>query len=477
MTHSRIHTIGPILLGAMLLIACLSCPLQTEAQATRIANRKTVSGGKKTTADSDTLSKKEKMALQLIESVNNLSRTASQLSETAHEILFSKSKKEGQQYKEEPDDLPEEDHTVEFEETIIGNEDERPALQKKGPYIEWEEDEEPETLPAPTRQFPFIALEDIQDTQEETSDGEEEEGGSFVWVPNSLLGKVQAMVDGEETEEYYGSPAENAPATTYDTSLLSSLPTAPQQPTDPMEEKVTFRGDTINMVIRDRRFGRFDRKLFNYLILPKGTWNCNLTASYGELNTNDLEMMSLLTDITLGGYIFSIKPAISYCIRDNMAIGLRLSYTKGHGSIDSFKVDIDDDMNFALAGVAYDSESYQASFTLTRYLGLSRRGRFSLTNELEVAFASGNSDFVRPFNGQPKETHTTTMAVGVTYSPGISVMIMRNVSFDISFGVFGFRLKSEKQTVDGLPAGRRTTSGANFRWNIFNLNFGIGVHI
>ncbi len=54
---------------------------------------------------------------------------------------------------------------------------------------------------------------------------------------------------------------------------------------------------------------------------------------------------------------------------------------------------------------------------------------------------------------------------------------MKNVSFNVSFGVFGFYLRNEKQTVNGEPLGNRFTSGANFKFNIFNINFGIGVHI
>ena len=54
---------------------------------------------------------------------------------------------------------------------------------------------------------------------------------------------------------------------------------------------------------------------------------------------------------------------------------------------------------------------------------------------------------------------------------------MKNVSFNLSFGVFGFYLKNEKQSVDGVPEGSNVSSGANFRFNIFNLNFGIAAHI
>lgn len=54
---------------------------------------------------------------------------------------------------------------------------------------------------------------------------------------------------------------------------------------------------------------------------------------------------------------------------------------------------------------------------------------------------------------------------------------MKNVSFNVSFGVVGFYLRNERQWINDEPAGNRFSSGANFRFNLFNINFGLGVHI
>lgn len=240
---------------------------------------------------------------------------------------------------------------------------------------------------------------------------------------------------------------------------------------------VTFRGDTIPIILKDRTIGRYDRKLYNYLFLPKGIWSFGLTASYGEINTKDIELMSLLTDVSLGGHQYSIRPSVQYFIKNNLAVGLRLAYTKGHAGVDSFGVDVGDDMSFNLKDVSYDSESYTAAATLRKYFGIGPSGRFAIFNEIELAFSSGNSDFTRPFAGELKTTHATNMTAALNFSPGVSVLVMKNVGFNVSFGVFGFKLRSEKQFVNDEPIGSRFTSGANFRFNIFNINFGLVVNI
>ncbi|MBD5196525.1 MAG: hypothetical protein HDS89_03615 [Bacteroidales bacterium] len=242
-------------------------------------------------------------------------------------------------------------------------------------------------------------------------------------------------------------------------------------------ELVKWKGDTLNMQLKSRNFGRFDRGLSNYLFIPKGQWSFGLTASYGELSTDNLEMLGLLSDVDISGHMFSVKPYMSYFIKNNVSIGMRFGYTSAKGNINSFNVDIDEDMNFNLHDIMYRNESYTAAFTLRQYIGIARRGRFGVFNDVELAFSSGNSDFQRPYAGVLRNTHTTYMEAGLNFSPGVCVFIMKNVSFNLSFGVFGFYLRNEKQMENGEETGNRTTSGANFRFNIFNINFGIGVHI
>lgn len=242
-------------------------------------------------------------------------------------------------------------------------------------------------------------------------------------------------------------------------------------------ERVTWKGDTLPMKLRTRNLGRYDRGLFNYLFIPKGDWSFGLTASYGEFSSDNLEMLSLLNDIDINAHIFSINPYITYFIRNNLSVGLKFGYTAAKGAIDSFKVDIDDDMNFNLHDIMYKNESYSAAFIIRQYIGLTRKGRFGVFNEVELNFASGTSDFQRPFDGSLRNTHTTYMKAGLNFSPGVSIFIMKNASFNLSFGIFGLNLKHETQYEDGVRTGNRTTSGANFRFNLFNINFGVAINI
>lgn len=242
-------------------------------------------------------------------------------------------------------------------------------------------------------------------------------------------------------------------------------------------EKVLVKGDTVPMVIPERNIGRYHRGLFNYIFIPQKQWQFGITASYAEMASSDLQLMDLLTDFDFSGHTFSIRPYISYFVKNNLSIGVRIAYTSAKGNLNSLALDFDEDLNMDVHDAMYRNEAISTSIFARQYIGLSRQGRFGIFNELELAFASGNSDFRRLFDGKLKLTTTTYSDLHLNFSPGLCVFINDYVSFNIAFAVVGFYLRNEKQSVDGEYSGNRFSSGANFRFNLFNINFGLGVHL
>ncbi len=243
------------------------------------------------------------------------------------------------------------------------------------------------------------------------------------------------------------------------------------------DERVIVGEDTVSIIIPQRNFGRYDRGLFNFLFIPKGQWAFGLTASYGEFSTDDVQILSFLKDFDFKGKLYSIKPSVSYFIGNNQSVGLKFNYTRGYADLNSLTLDLGDDMNFSLRDVSYYSQTYTASIFYRTYIGLSSMKRFALFNDVDLSFGSGSSRFKRSYNGQIRDTRTTITEASLNFSPGLCVFIQDNMSFNVSFGVFGLKMRNERQRTNDVEEGSRFTSGANFHFNIFNINFGIGVHI
>ena len=240
---------------------------------------------------------------------------------------------------------------------------------------------------------------------------------------------------------------------------------------------VVVGNDSVNVIIPERNLGRFDRGLFNYIFIPRNKWGFGITASYGELNTDDVQVLSILKDVDFNGKMYSIRPYLSYFIRNNQSVGLKFNYNRGIADLGRLAVDFDDDLNFTLRDVSYYQQSFGIGAFYRNYVGLDHNGRFSIFNEVELGFSSGSSRFRRLYNSEPRDTRTTSTEVSLNFSPGVCVFIQEYVSFNVSFGVFGLKMRKEKQLTNGIDEGSRFTSGANFRFNIFNINFGMMVVI
>lgn len=244
-----------------------------------------------------------------------------------------------------------------------------------------------------------------------------------------------------------------------------------------LDQKVIVGNDTVSIILPQRNFGRYDRGLFNFLFIPKGQWSFGLTASYGEFNSDDVQILSLIKDFDFKGKMYSIKPTIGYFVANNQSVGLKFNYTRGEADLGSLSVDIDDDLNFSLKDVSYYSNTYSIGVFYRTYVGLSTDKRFGVFNEVDLSFGSGSSRFKRYYGGELRDTRTNITSASLNFSPGVCVFIMDNVSFNVSFGVFGVSLRNEKQITNGVEEGSRFSSGANFKFNLFNINFGLGVHI
>lgn len=243
------------------------------------------------------------------------------------------------------------------------------------------------------------------------------------------------------------------------------------------DELVLVGDDTVSIIIPQKNYGRYDRGLYNYLFIPKGQWSFGLMASYGEFSTDDVQMLSVISNLDFKLKAYSLQPSISFFFRNNQSIGLKFIYSRRYLDLPSLAVDFSDDMNFSLKDLSYYEQSFNTSLSYRNYVGLGRDRRFGVFNDVDLSIGSGSSRFKRYYGGELRDTRTNTVTASLNFSPGVCVFIMDYVAFNVSFGVFGLKVHHEKQVTDGVEEGSRFSSGANFKFNIFNINFGMAVFI
>ena len=134
-----------------------------------------------------------------------------------------------------------------------------------------------------------------------------------------------------------------------------------------------------------------------------------------------------------------------------------------------------EDLDLSLSDIKYSDDSYSFNLFYRSYVGLDPDGIFALFNETTLGYVSGSSRFSNGKGEDLSYTDTTVNKLKLGINPGIAIFIMPNVGAEVSFGVAGFSYSWESQKKSTGEVGKRTSSGANFKINLFNINIGLIV--
>ena len=234
--------------------------------------------------------------------------------------------------------------------------------------------------------------------------------------------------------------------------------------------------DNKDKVIHMEPIGRFDRGILNYRLIKKGKWIGGLTFSFINYDSNEGSLLySILGDFDANFSLKAFNPYVGYAIKDNSVIGLKLGYDRLIGDLGNVDLNMGSDFNFSFGGYRYSEDMYSAGLFYRSYVGLDPSGMFGLFNETHITYKRGSSQFKdgKGDSADIKSTETTVNELRIGINPGVAVFITKNVSAEMSFGVAGFKYRSEKQTNSLGEEGTRKTSGANFKINILNINIGL----
>ena len=229
-------------------------------------------------------------------------------------------------------------------------------------------------------------------------------------------------------------------------------------------------------LIHIKPIGRYDRGIVSYRFIPKKKWIGGLTFSYVNYDSDDSRLLfSMLKDFDCNFKTFSLKPFVGYAVADNMVVGAKLGYNHTIADLGNVSLNIDDDFDFSLSNMRYAEDLYSLGIFHRSYIGLDDGKLFGLFNETTLTYKNGSSSFARGEGEEYKRTETTINELHLGISPGVAVFITQNICAELSFGVVGFKYRTEKQKNNLGEIGKRRTSGADFKINLFNINIGLTV--
>lgn len=218
--------------------------------------------------------------------------------------------------------------------------------------------------------------------------------------------------------------------------------------------------------------GMISRDASKTVFIPKGQWMLGGQVAWNQWNNDNLNYL-VLKDINFEGYTFSAGPYFGYFFANNMAVGGRFSYKRYFFNLGEFDLNLGDDFNIGLKDLYYLQHNYESTLFVRSYLPLGNSKIFGLFGEFQLnyIFAEGKNSTGRDetFTGVYECTHNLEIGLG----GGMVVFLADHVAAEVMLNVGGYRVKWGSQNTNNIEEGRITSSGANFKIDLFSIKFGV----
>lgn len=239
------------------------------------------------------------------------------------------------------------------------------------------------------------------------------------------------------------------------------------------------KSDTTAVQPFDRGIGKS-----NACFIPKGSVGAGISFSYSKYNLGNMSddagysmLFSLIQDLHGNMTSFSISPFVSYFVSDNLAVGARFNYERLGFGLNGVNLSISDDLGLSLKDFHHFKQSYTGSVTLRNYMPLANSKRFALFTELRATGGYAQSETYKKEDEGKYGTYQDIYKFELGAVPGVSAFITNEVALEISVGLLGFDYQKVVQVTNQVEKSQMEKSGANFKINLFSINFGMSFYL
>lgn len=230
----------------------------------------------------------------------------------------------------------------------------------------------------------------------------------------------------------------------------------------------------------------FDRGIgkSNSCFIPKGTVGAGVSFSYSKYDLGNLTddagysmLFSLVQNLHGNLSSFTVSPFISYFVADNLAVGGRFNYERTAFGLNSVNLSLSDELGMSLNDFHHFKQSYTGSLTMRYYMPFANSKRFAMFTELRGTGGYAQSETYKRDGEDKFGTYQDIYKFELGAVPGVSAFVTNNVALEISVGLLGFDYQKVAQVTNQVEKSQMEKSGANFKINLFSINFGLAFYI
>lgn len=232
----------------------------------------------------------------------------------------------------------------------------------------------------------------------------------------------------------------------------------------------------IDSIHNSTRVMPFERDIESSVFVPKGQWITGLSFSYTQSNQNDYQFL-ILQGISADTYSFKVSPMLAYAVRNDMALGLKFSYTRSLAKLANTDIVLDSETNTNIDHLYTLSHNYYATAIMRNYFPLGGSKRFGFFNEVQLELGGGQSKITKGIGENLTGTYEKNFSLDIGIVPGLMVFLSNWSAMEVNVGVLGFSYTTTHSVNDRIYHSRRQSKFANFRINLFSVTFGTTFYL
>ena len=229
---------------------------------------------------------------------------------------------------------------------------------------------------------------------------------------------------------------------------------------------------TMSVVAQEK----FSRGLEMVSFVPKGQWITGLSVSYNQSRQDNYQFL-IIENITGDTYTFKLSPMLFYAFQDNLAVGGRMGYRRQKTTLDAANVILDSETSYDMDHLYSISHQYYGTAAFRNYISLGQSMRFGFFNEVQLEVGGGQSKIVSGTGEDLTGTYERMFNINVGLTPGVIMFLSNYSALEVSIGVLGFSYQHTHSVSDQVYIANRHSKQANFKINLFSVQFGVAFYL
>lgn len=233
-------------------------------------------------------------------------------------------------------------------------------------------------------------------------------------------------------------------------------------------------------------YQQFDRGIgvSTSVFIPKGTVGFGAAFSYGTYDIGNSAddygykaLFGMLGGIHANMVTGGVSPHVSYFVMDNLSIGGRFDFKRSKLDMGSGSLSLTEDMSFGINDFHYLKDAYSGAIFARYFIPFGSSKRFAMFSELRAAGGYGQSETYKLTELDKHGTYQDIYDFEIGVIPGLCAFVTNEVALEVSVGLVGLNYQKVIQKTNQVGVSVMENSGANFKINLLNINFGISFYI